>query len=95
MRNIRKIIKSHDIQVDVYDRVAKEERTEIHTVSEIDSKPKLSENCIVVEQKVVEGTEREMLYTMSPSDFVKYATAVELDKAEPETEEQSNKKAKK
>jgi len=109
MRNIRKLIKSHDLQVTVYDRVAKEERTEVHTVSEIDNKPKLPENCIVVEQKIVEGTEREILYIMSPSDFVKHATLVELDKEELDNvepneqgyidtdmaEEQSNKKAKK
>jgi hypothetical protein len=78
MRNIRKKIKACEMEVIVYDRVLKIERTEVVTVSEVDDTPNLPENCILIDKKVVEGSEREVLYIMPPKDFVKHAKIIEL-----------------
>lgn len=85
MRNIRKVIKAYDVQVYLYDRNRKEERVEVYTISEISPKPILPENCVIIEMNAIPETEREMLYIMSPQEFVKHAKMVELSSdTEPE-----------
>jgi hypothetical protein len=74
MRNIKKTIKVREVEVVMYDRVAKEERTETFKVSEVEKLPSLPENCILVEQKDVPGSEKEVVYSMTPETFVKHAT---------------------
>jgi len=75
MRNIKKSIKVREVECVIYDRVAKEERTEKYNVAEVQEIPKLQENCILIEQKVI--SEKEVVYTMTPEKFVEHATIVE------------------
>jgi hypothetical protein len=77
MRNIKKKIKVNSVAVVMYDRVKKEERTETITVSEVEKLPPLPENCVLIEQNIVEGSEKELVYSMTPEEFVKHAKIVE------------------
>jgi phosphoglycerate dehydrogenase-like enzyme len=77
MRNIKKTIKVHDVEVTLYDRVAKEERKEVVKVTELDKLPKIPENCVIIEQHDIPGTEKEVIYSMSPETFVAHAKIVE------------------
>jgi hypothetical protein len=77
MRNIKKKITVRDMEVTMYDRVKKEERTETFKVSAVEKLPALPENCILIEQKVIPGTEKEVVYSMTPETFVANAKIVE------------------
>jgi hypothetical protein len=75
MRNIRKSIKVREVECLIYDRTAKAERAEIVKVAEVEEMPKLPENCILIEQKVL--SEKEVVYSMTPGTFVAHATIIE------------------
>ena len=77
MRNIKKSIKVREVEVVMYDRVAKEERAETFKVSEVEKLPALPENCVLIEQKEIPGSEKEVVYSMTPETFVKHAKIVE------------------
>lgn len=76
MRNIKKSIKVREVEVVMYDRVKKEERAEKFTVSEVEKLPALPENCVLIEQNDIPGTEKEVVYSMTPETFVKHAKIV-------------------
>jgi hypothetical protein len=75
MRNLKKKIKVQEVECVLYDRIVKEERTEKFTVAEVQKMPKLPENCILVEQRVL--SEKEVVYSMTPETFVEHATIVQ------------------
>ena len=77
MRNIRKTLKVKEVLVTVYDTVEKCEKTIESTISEVETEPRLPENCIVISIEVVE--EKEVVYKMTPNEFVKHAIIVEAD----------------
>lgn len=77
MRTIKKTIKVHQVEVVIYDRKTKEERTETYMVSEGTERPPIPEGCVRIEQKAIPGTEKEVVYTMSPETFMKHATISE------------------
>ena len=63
----KKSIKVRAVEVAMYDRVAKEERTETFNVSEVE---KLPANCVLIEHHDIPGSEKEVVYTMTPETFV-------------------------
>lgn len=75
MRNIKKTIKVRKMNITVYDRVAKEERTITVIVPEVHKTPEIPHNCVLIEEAIVE--EKEVTYSMSPETFVEHATIVE------------------
>lgn len=84
MRAITKIIKVRQVECTIYDRTAKEERVELHTVAETSKMPTIPENCILIEQKIL--SEKEVKFSMSPEKFVALAEKAELA-TEQKTEE--------
>lgn len=75
MRKIKKTIKVCDVEVLFYDRAAKEEKTEIMQVSELEKKPSLPEHCLLIKQVEIPNTEKEVVYSMTVEDFIKHAKA--------------------
>jgi hypothetical protein len=76
MRSIRKVVKVDTIVRTLYDRVAKQEREETINVPEgLKTAEPLPENCILVEEKVIES--KTVKYAMSPETFFTYATIIE------------------
>ena len=74
MRNIRKTIKVKEVQVMVYDTKDKLEKLIEATISEVENGAQIPEGCVMVSEKVL--SEKEVIYKMTPQEFVKHATIV-------------------
>jgi hypothetical protein len=72
MRNIKKTMMVKEVELKVYDTRDKLEKLIETTVSEVESRAQLPEGCVLISEKVI--SEKEVVYKMTPQDFVKYAT---------------------
>lgn len=72
MRTIRKPIKVREYEQVLYNRESKEEMTVTIKVTEVEAFPLPPENCVILEQTKL--SEKEVVYTMTPETYVKYAT---------------------
>jgi hypothetical protein len=68
-------VKVQKIERALYDRKEKKEITDTATLATGGDMPDLPENCILLEQKVLE--EKEVTYKMDAATFFKYATIEE------------------
>lgn len=75
MRTIKKTLKVKEVEAVIYDTVVKQERTVNLTVTEIEKEMKLPQDCVLISSKVID--EKEVVYKMSPLDFIKFATIEE------------------
>lgn len=75
MRNLRKKLNVKEVEVVVYNTKTKKEETISGTVSEVESGIQLPEGCVQLSEKVI--SEKEVVYKMSPQDFVRHATIEE------------------
>jgi hypothetical protein len=75
MRTIKKNVTMKTVEITVYDRAAKEERTTTAEISDFSEPLTLAPNCVEIERKVI--SEREVTLAMPPEVFVKYATVQE------------------
>jgi hypothetical protein len=73
MRTIKKVIKVQEIELSVYDREKKEEKVLTVSIAEGQEIPKSAGNEVLLESKVL--SEKNVVYTMTPDVFMKYATA--------------------
>lgn len=72
MRSIKKTLRVKEVQLTVYDTIAKSEKVINTTVSEVEKGAELPEGCVLVSAMVT--GEKEVTYKMTPQDFVKHAT---------------------
>lgn len=73
MRTIKKVIKVQEIELSVYDREKKEEKVLTVSIAKGQEIPKSAGNEVLLESKVL--SEKNVVYTMTPDVFMKYATA--------------------
>lgn len=72
MRNIRKKIKTKQVECLVYDRATKTEFSDTYIQTEFDAEPQHPDNCVILEQ-VQTVSETESVYSMTPEEYVKHA----------------------
>jgi len=84
MRNQRKKLKVREIKVTVYDTIKKLEKVINVTVSEVEDGAELPEGCIFISEEIV--SETEVVYKMTPQEFVKHATIEKVKPVEPDEE---------
>jgi hypothetical protein len=72
MRNIKKKITVKTVVRYYYDRTTKEEKSDTVEIAEDQEAPALPPNCFLIENEAI--YEKQVVYTMSPETFIKYAT---------------------
>lgn len=77
MRNIRKILKVKEVKVMVYDSSDKLEKLIEGTVSEVESELAIPEGCVIIPGTEEVVSEKEVVYKMTPQEFVRHATIEE------------------
>lgn len=75
MRKIKKSITVEKVVRYLYNRIEKQETSETISVAKGSEMPPLPENCVLIEQQVIE--EKEIIYTMDAETFLKYAKVEE------------------
>lgn len=75
MRNQRKKLNVKEVEVKVYDTINKVEKTIKGTFSEVENGVEFPEGCIFISEEVI--SEKEVVYKMTPQEFVKHATIEE------------------